>query len=80
MQSKTYKFELRIKGCERVFDARLAPGVIYSQESTFSPKGYAEERFYENLPYAIFDMEKKILEDVIEVIVTEVKDEADAEG
>lgn len=72
METKTYKLEVRVKGCDETFDPRLAPGVVASQELTLSSKKGKEDRFATDLAMALHDRKQQLLEEVIEVVITEV--------
>lgn len=65
-------FELKLKGCEKVFRKGMSPGVLISQTVTFKPKEGASKGM---LVKALLDAESDFIAENIEVITTLSKGE-----
>lgn len=65
---KSFKFELKIKGCSETFMEGLNPGVIASQVVTFD----VDEKALKTPMFlsALLDAEDKFLKKHVEVVIT----------
>lgn len=72
MAKTTYRFELKLKGCEVVFKTGLSPGVLTTQEAVFPfPEDITDTR----KAIALRAYKQDFLDDLVEVVITKIGEE-----
>ena len=70
MPKKVFRFVLKIKDCEKVFDESLGPGVLVEQDAEYNlPKDYSEVQLAAELVY----QQQEFLERYVEVKMVEIE-------
>ena len=67
--SRTFKFTLRIKGCEKMFAEDMGPGVLLTQEVVYKT---APKKASMMFVKALLDQADEILRDNVEVVYEEL--------
>lgn len=68
---RTFRFSSRIKGCDIVFSEGFEPGEIEMKEIVFD---IPEDASKTCVASALLNKQREVLEELIEVVITEVED------